>query len=178
MAVSSEGNYCSVLWPEQSEYAIYGTDSIDSTASWRELARGNAASVAWAANSPTLAVLHVPKVGLRLGLKQKTLLCQVGTFCCTNEEAFQVNGPCSYGVVVEEAVSSKVVLSPLHLKFGFGLRKVEFSTIAVWTVQSSAPAQIRRSRRRSKAREEEAAAAAAQAAAAAVAAAGSAVQVA
>ena len=66
MAVSSEGNYCGVLWPEQSEYAIYATDSIDSTASWRELARGNAASVAWAASSPTLAVLHVPKVRSRL----------------------------------------------------------------------------------------------------------------
>ena len=75
-------------------------------------------------------------------------------------------------------MSSKVVLSPLHLNSGFGLREVEFSTTAVWTVQSSAPAQARRSRRRSKAREEEAAAAAAQAAAAAAAAAGSAVQVA
>ena len=63
VAVSSHGNFCSVLWPEQSEYAVYATDSAESTASWRELARGSAVSVAWAATSSTLAVLHVPKVG-------------------------------------------------------------------------------------------------------------------
>lgn len=62
--MSSDGNFCSVLWPEQSEYAVYATDSPESTASWRELARGSAVSVAWAANSSTLAVLHVPKVGV------------------------------------------------------------------------------------------------------------------
>ena len=78
MAVSLEGNYCSVLWPERSEYAIYATDSVDSTASWRELARGNAASVAWAANSPTLAVLHVPKVRVRLCSSQRLCCAKYG----------------------------------------------------------------------------------------------------
>ena len=61
--MSSDGNFCSVLWPEQNEYAVYATDSPESTASWRELARGSAVSVAWAGNSSTVAVLHVPKVG-------------------------------------------------------------------------------------------------------------------
>ena len=61
--MSPDGNFCSVLWPEQSEYAVYATESAESTASWRELARGSAVSVAWAATSSTFAVLHVPKVG-------------------------------------------------------------------------------------------------------------------
>ena len=25
--MSSDGNFCSMLWPEQSEYAVYATDS-------------------------------------------------------------------------------------------------------------------------------------------------------
>ena len=70
--MSSDGNFCSMLWPEQSEYAVYATDSPESTASWRELARGSAVSVAWAANSSTLAVLHVPKVGV---LQSPALAC-------------------------------------------------------------------------------------------------------
>lgn len=70
--MSPDGNFCSVLWPEQSEYAVYATESVESTASWRELARGNAVSVAWATNSSTLAVLHVPKVSI---FWSATLVC-------------------------------------------------------------------------------------------------------
>ena len=70
--MSPDGNFCSVLWPEQSEYAVYATEAVESTASWRELARGNAVSVAWATTSSTLAVLHVPKVG---AFQSATSLC-------------------------------------------------------------------------------------------------------
>ena len=57
---SFDGKYCSVLWPSAGMYALYATSGVDSTDSWRELGRGRAASVAWAASSVTLAVLHVP----------------------------------------------------------------------------------------------------------------------
>jgi len=67
VAVSPDGKFCSVLWPEQSEYALFATEGVESTTSWRELARGNAVSIAWAANSSTIAVLHVPRVGTSSG---------------------------------------------------------------------------------------------------------------
>ncbi len=76
VAVSPDGKFCSVLWPEQNEYALFATEGVESTTSWRELARGNAVSIVWAANSSTLAVLHVPRVGTNSGTP----------FCCSRCE--------------------------------------------------------------------------------------------
>ena len=61
MLTSCDGKYCSVLWPSAGVYALYATGGVDSMDSWRELGRGRAVSVAWAAGSATLALLHVPK---------------------------------------------------------------------------------------------------------------------
>ena len=57
---SFDGKYCSVLWPSAGVYALYATSGVDSTDSWRELGRGHAVSMAWAASTATLALLHVP----------------------------------------------------------------------------------------------------------------------
>ena len=62
VALSWDGAYCSVLWPEECEYTVYATEPLASKASWRELARGSAIALAWASASPTFALLHVPKV--------------------------------------------------------------------------------------------------------------------
>ena len=61
MLTSFDGRYCSVLWPSAGVYAIYAAGGVDSTDAWHELGRGRAVSVAWAAGSATLALLHVPR---------------------------------------------------------------------------------------------------------------------
>jgi hypothetical protein len=62
VALSWDGAHCSVVWPEEGEYAVYATEPLASKAPWRQLARGSGVAVAWASASSTFAVLHVPKV--------------------------------------------------------------------------------------------------------------------
>lgn len=62
VALSWDGAYCSVVWPEECQYTVYATEPLASKAPRRELARGSATALAWASASPTFAILHVPKV--------------------------------------------------------------------------------------------------------------------
>ncbi|KAK9819592.1 hypothetical protein WJX72_000101 [[Myrmecia] bisecta] len=61
VAVSSSGRCCSVVWPDAGEYAIYSqTHSGD----WDKLDAGTGLAVAWAANTPTYAVIYQPKAAV------------------------------------------------------------------------------------------------------------------
>lgn len=62
VAFSWNGRFCSVVWPDDCQYAVYAMQPLDSKDLWPELASGSGIDLAWASSSAAFAVLHVPKV--------------------------------------------------------------------------------------------------------------------
>ncbi|KAK9807986.1 hypothetical protein WJX73_010745 [Symbiochloris irregularis] len=60
VGVSFDGSCCSVVWPEEGEFAIFRPTPSET---WEKVDGGAGIAVAWAASAPTYAVIHTPRAG-------------------------------------------------------------------------------------------------------------------